>query len=183
MLKISRAAFVERGLPLVLCVCVVIADQLSKGFIVRHFPVPDGSVIRDVFNNGVLQIIHVRNDVIAFSLGSSLPALVRPALFVGLPLAVLFLLVIYYFKSNDWTRLQRWAIAGIVGGGVGNIIDRIFPPGGRIGVVDFISVRFYGIFGFERWPTFNVADSAVVVCVILWVVAIFCGGVKQGSDE
>jgi signal peptidase II len=81
------------------------------------------------------------------------------------PIAVLILLTWYYFNTTEFSRLQRWAIAGIIGGGIGNISDRIFRPDG---VVDFISVRFFGIFGLERWPTFNVADASVVVsCMIL----------------
>ena len=82
----------------------------------------------------------------------------------------------YYLNSNDFTRLQRWAVAGILGGGIGNIIDRIFRPDG---VVDFISVKFYGLLGFERWPTFNLADSSVVVCCILLLVSIIAGSVKN----
>lgn len=57
----------------------------------------------------------------------------------------------------------------ILGGGVGNIIDRIFRP---LGVVDFIDVRFYGLFGLERWPTFNIADSAIVVGGILLIISL-----------
>ena len=64
---------------------------------------------------------------------------------------------------------QRWAVAGIIGGGMGNIIDRIFRPNG---VVDYISVKFYGIFGMERWPTFNIADASVVVCCLYLLVTI-----------
>ena len=79
-------------------------------------------------------------------------------------------------KSNDFTKLQRWAIAGIVGGGIGNLIDRIFRPEG---VVDFIDVKFYGLFGMERWPTFNVADSAVVVCGILLIVSFITMTIKD----
>jgi signal peptidase II len=55
-----------------------------------------------------------------------------------------------------------------VGGGLGNVIDRIFRSEG---VVDFLSFKFYGLFGFERWPTFNVADSSVVVCAVLLVIS------------
>jgi len=39
-------------------------------------------------------------------------------------------------------------------------------------VVDFIDIKFYGLFGFERWPTFNAADSSVVVCCILLFISI-----------
>jgi len=60
-------------------------------------------------------------------------------------------------------------VAGIIGGGLGNLIDRIFRPQG---VVDFISVNFYGFLGFSRWPTFNIADSSVVVCGILLFLSV-----------
>jgi signal peptidase II len=73
-------------------------------------------------------------------------------------------LIIYYLTTADFTWLQRWIIAGILGGGIGNIIDRIARSEG---VVDFISVKFYGLFGLERWPTFNIADSSVVICCFI----------------
>ena len=57
---------------------------------------------------------------------------------------------------------------GIAGGGLGNLIDRFFRAEG---VVDFIDIKFFGLFGLERWPTFNVADSAVVICGILLVIS------------
>jgi signal peptidase II len=171
-----KGAFLKKGLPFLLMVLVILADKLTKAYIVRYYPIPDGQsyiFIKDVFNNGILELIHVRNNVIAFSLGTGLPDFIRPVLFIIVPIVVLLLLAVYYFKSDEWTGAQRWAISGILGGGFGNISDRIFPPGGKSGVVDFISVKFYGIFGFERWPTFNIADSAVVVCVILWLITLF----------
>jgi len=39
-------------------------------------------------------------------------------------------------------------------------------------VVDFVSVKIYGLFGMDRWPTFNVADSSVVICCILLFISI-----------
>jgi len=105
---------------------------------------------------------------------------VRPALFIALPIAVLAVFVWYYFRSDDFTRLQRWAFAGILGGGIGNLIDRIFRSEG---VVDFISVKFYGFLGFERWPTFNIADSSVVVCCLLLLVTILFSFKKQKVKE
>ena len=67
-------------------------------------------------------------------------------------------------------------VVGIIGGGIGNLIDRIFRAEG---VVDFIDVKFYGLFGMERWPTFNVADSAVVVCGILLIVSFIAMTIKD----
>jgi len=150
-------------LPFLLSAMVVVVDQISKAFIVAKWP-RQGTLISDVFNNDILLLYHVRNKAIAFSLGDNIPEQFRFALFVIIPLAVLGFLVWYYLNTSEFTRLQRWCIAGIIGGGVGNIIDRIFR---KDGVVDFVSVKFYGLFGMERWPTFNLADASVVMCSLL----------------
>jgi signal peptidase II len=155
-------------LPLGLTALILLIDQGVKAFIVKNWPL-EGSFIKDVFNNDFLYIIHVRNKAIAFSLGQNLPDNTRFILFVIAPVLVLGFLVWYYLNSRDFTGLQRWAVAGILGGGLGNLSDRIFRPGG---VVDFISVKFYGIFWMDRFPTFNVADSSIVICCILFLIGI-----------
>ena len=180
-MKLNMKFNKERALPLILTGIVILIDQITKAIIATNWPIPEGSAkrfITSVFNNDFLQIIHVRNKVIAFSIGQSVPENIRPALFIALPLLVLLVLVWYYLSSDDFTRLQRWATAGILGGGIGNIIDRIFRPDG---VVDFIDVKFYDIFGWERWPTFNIADSAVVVCCIMLFITIIFSSKKQGG--
>ncbi|MDR2403865.1 MAG: signal peptidase II [Spirochaetaceae bacterium] len=166
------------SLPFLLTALIIFADQGVKSFIAKNWP-GDGIFIRDVFGNDILWIIHVRNKAIAFSLGDNLPFSVRPVLFIILPLVVLVFLLWYYFKSNELTGLQRWAIGGILGGGIGNLIDRIWRPDG---VVDFISIKFYGIFGFERWPTFNIADASVVISVILFLLTMI-GTSKKTEGE
>ena len=163
----------EKILPLSLTSFVIILDQISKAIIANNWPIPPGHrsiFITDVFNNDFLRIIHVRNPAIAFSIGNNLPEPLKPIVFIVLPILVLGFLFWYFFRSKDFTNLQRWALAGILGGGIGNIIDRIFRPDG---VVDFIDVKFFGIFGWERWPTFNFADSSVVVCCLLLFVTLF----------
>jgi signal peptidase II len=154
--------------PFGLTALILLLDQGVKSYIVSNWPM-QGSLIKDVFGNGLLYIIHVRNKAIAFSLGHNLPEGLRPLLFVVIPILVLGFLVWFYVTSQDFSRFQRWAFAGIIGGGLGNIIDRIFRPDG---VVDFISIRIYGIFGMERWPTFNVADSSVVICCFLFLIGV-----------
>ncbi len=115
-----------------------------------------------------IRLIHVRNKAVAFSLGSSLPGNIRRVLFAFMPLAVIIMVLIIYFRNNEFNALQRWSICGILGGGLGNLIDRFFRPDG---VVDFVDCYFFGIFGLERWPTFNVADMAVVICGLLFVLS------------
>ena len=167
-----------QAMPFLLTALIIILDQVSKAFIVANWPRP-GTLIKDVFNNEFLIIFHIRNKAIAFSIGDFIPDQYRFALFVIVPILVLASLIWYYFKTVDFNRIQRWAIAGIIGGGIGNIIDRIFR---KDGVVDFVSVKFYGLFGFERWPTFNVADSSVVVCCIILLISMI-KPVKEEHSE
>ncbi|GHV86939.1 lipoprotein signal peptidase [Spirochaetia bacterium] len=169
----------EKMLPFTLTGLIILADQLVKSFIVKNWP-SEGSFIKDVFNNDFLWFYHVRNKAIAFSLGQNLPDNVRPILFVVVPLIVLGFLVWYYLTSPEFSRFQRWAVAGIIGGGLGNIVDRIFRPDG---VVDFISVKFYGLLGMERWPTFNIADSSVVVCCFCFLLSILIAPKKFENGE
>jgi len=164
-------------IPLLLTGLVIILDQLTKAFIVANWP-REGTLIKDVFDNGFLLIYHVRNKAIAFSLGEHIPEQFRFTLFVIIPILVLAFVIWYYFTTSGFSLLQRWLIAGIIGGGMGNIIDRIFREDG---VVDFVSVKFYGIFGMERWPTFNVADSSVVVCCCILLITMIIPGNKAVS--
>lgn len=153
-------------LPFVLTAAVLVLDQLSKAIVSAN--VPFGTIGFSAFGD-FLWIIQVRNKAWAFSLGAGLEPGLRSAVFTALPVFLVGLLCLWYFRARDLGLLGRWALCGIMGGGLGNLVDRFTRP---LGVVDFISVRFYGLFGLERWPTFNVADSSVVICSILLVIAL-----------
>jgi len=152
-------------LPITLAVIVVILDQLTKALIVKNIPL---YTIGAQYFGDFLRIIHVANTGVAFSFGANWAQSARQIMFSLMPLIVIILVISVYFRNNEFTKLQRWSIMGIAGGGIGNLIDRIFRAEG---VVDFIDVKFYGLFGLERWPTFNVADAAVVVCGITLLVS------------
>lgn len=163
-------------LPFSLTALIIAADQLSKALVVAALePYETGF---SVFG-GFFRLIHVRNPGVAFSLGRSLPEPVRRVLFIAVPLAILAVLTVYYLRTDELSRFQRWTAAGLVGGGLGNIIDRIARPDG---VVDFLDFKFYGIFGLERWPTFNVADMSVVVCGILLVISFMFEKKRSGNE-
>ena len=165
----ERSIRVSRYLPLALTAIIVIIDQITKAFIVANVQrIEFSGFAIEVFGD-FLRIIHTRNLGIAFSIGRGLPDGVRRLVFTILPAIVLAGLLAYYIRVDAFTRFQRWAVAGIIGGGLGNLIDRVFRPEG---VVDFVDVKFYGIFGFDRWPTFNVADATVVVCGILLMIGL-----------
>ena len=160
-------------LPLSLSVAVIIADQLTKWLVVSS--IPEWSVGFE-FLGGIIRIIHVYNTGAAFSLGSGMSGSLRAVVLGLLPVIVILVILRVYFKSRELTLLQRWCIAGIVGGGAGNLIDRFFRPEG---VVDFIDIKVFGFLGFERWPTFNVADSAIVVCGIILIVSFIVAFVRD----
>ena len=130
---------------------VVIADQLTKALIrANHNP---GDVL---FNAGIFQIKYVQNTGAAFGIfkGNSL------ALIITASIGIIIILLMVFLVRSRWSFLDSmWVRVGIgmvMGGTIGNnLIDRI-----RLGyVTDFID--------FKIWPTFNVADSAVTVGVII----------------
>jgi signal peptidase II len=163
--------------PISLALLVIIADQITKILVMKNIPL---YTIGASFFGDFLRIIHVANTGVAFSVGASWSETARRFLFSLIPLIVIGIVIAIYFRNNTWTKLQRWAIMGIVGGGLGNLIDRFFRAEG---VVDFIDVKFYGLFGLERWPTFNVADSAVVVCGILLVISFVVTSVRESKEK
>lgn len=164
-------------LPLILTLLVILVDQITKALVVKFI---QPYTIGAQFFGDFLRIIHVYNTGVAFSFGAGWSDIARKVLFSAIPVIILILVLVIYFRNNDFTGLQRWAIAGIVGGGFGNIIDRIFRSKG---VVDFIDVKFYGLFGLERWPVFNIADSAVVVCGILLIISFIIAIFAESKDK
>ncbi len=164
----NHSASSSKFLPFSLTAVIVVFDQLVKVLIKSSLRVGEKIEIIDDF----FWFWHVRNKGMAFSLGSGLPEGIRDILFLALPVAVLLFLLVFYFKSQQITGVQRWCFAAILGGGIGNLIDRFFRPEG---VIDFISFKFYGILGFERYPTFNVADSTVVIAGIIMVLSYISG--------
>lgn len=153
-------------LPFSLTAAIVLADQATKALVVAF--VPRGSLAFSALGD-FLWIIHARNPAVAFSLGLGLEPALRSVVFTLLPLLIFALILWYYLASPGLGRLQRWALCGILGGGAGNLIDRLARPSG---VVDFLSLKCSGLFGLERWPTFNLADSSVVVSSIVLILAL-----------
>lgn len=172
----------QKLIPLLFSLAIVLLDQITKALVVKF--IPPYSIGASLFGD-FLQIIHVTNKGVAFSLGSSANVAFRQVLFCFAPVIVIAIVIVVYLRNDDFPLLQRFAIAGIVGGGLGNLVDRFFRSEG---VVDFVSVKFYGLFGFERWPTFNIADSAVVVCgfmlLISFMIAIIkTAPIKKAAEE
>ncbi len=166
----------RRYKPFLLTAILVLVDQISKLLVIKYIPL--NTVGARLFGDFLI-ICHVRNTGAAFSLGAGSSVFIRVLVFIILPAFLMgALCVMVATKRNFLTDLQRWFVAGIVGGGIGTLIDRIFRF--NEGVVDFISVKFYGIFGLERWPTFNISDSCVVLFVILFALSVIFTKERKG---
>jgi signal peptidase II len=152
----------NRYIPLFLTFAVLLADQLSKAWIVANIA---ENTLGYAFGGDFLYIVHVRNTAIAFSMGLGLPVLVKLLGFIILPVFLLLCVgYVFFSKKITISPFQRWVLALFLGGGMGNLADRIFRS---FRVVDFISVNTYGFLGFDRWPTWNIADATLVVSGIL----------------
>lgn len=145
------------GLLILLAVGVVVlaVDQLSKALVVANMAL--GSSVR-VLGDWIM-LWHVRNEGAAFSLfqGGTLLFLVVTVVALGM--------IVYFHRAFAGRSLWLQALLGLIlGGTLGNFIDRL-----RQGyVTDFVSV---GV-GSVRFPTFNVADSSIVVGIGILVVVL-----------
>lgn len=171
--------FRKRASVLTLSLTVFLLDQLIKLIVVYKLPLSESHTAVIQVLGDFLQITHVRNEGAFFSLGANWPKIPRIILFKILPVLVIAWLAvvisttpeqqarIFHLKNiphEEFTLAGRWAASLIVGGGFGNIVDRVFRPNG---VVDFLDFKFYGLFGLDRWPTFNIADASIVIGMVL----------------
>ncbi|MCF0238641.1 MAG: signal peptidase II [Sphaerochaetaceae bacterium] len=171
----EKGNFSKKLKPLILTLVLVIVDQVTKLWVMKTIPL---NSIGYSFFGDFLYICHVRNTGAAFSMGATFPSFVRLLIFIIFPLVIVgAIIVMVVWEKSGLNTFQRWLCAGLAGGGIGTLIDRIFRF--DQGVVDFVSVKFYGLFGLERWPTFNVSDSCVVVFVIILAISILFEGKKE----
>jgi signal peptidase II len=127
-------------------------DLISKILVVAHVS-PQERPIRLL--GGLLYIQQARNSGAAFSVGTGATAMLTA---ISVVVVVVIVRAARRFTSTPWAV----SLGLVLGGAIGNLIDRLFraPSPGRGHVVDWISV--FGPDG-QRWPIFNLADSAIVV--------------------
>jgi len=152
---LRRLTLTPRNLALTVAAAVVVLDQATKWIALRTLADGPTPLI-----DGFLQFKLVGNSGSAFSLfqgGGAIIALIAIA-------AVATIVVI---ASQLPGRFEGFAIGLVLGGAVGNLLDRIFRGDGFLNgeVIDFIDFDFF--------PTFNVADSAITIGAILAVLLAF----------
>ncbi len=151
-------------LPLLLIALVIVADQLSKSWIVGNFAMFESrEIIPGLFN-----FTYLTNKGAAFGLLNGNYGAWRQIFFVAIAVIAIIVLIIALRQLKDQGWIYGAAIGLIAGGAAGNLLDRL-----RLGaVVDFLDFYYKG----HHWPAFNVADSAITVGVSLLILQQILAG-------
>ncbi len=151
----SKSTF-QGMLPwLILAIIIILADQFTKTLIVGYYKLGDSTPVTSFFN-----IVRAHNTGAAFSFLAGAGGWQR-WFFTGIG-AVATIFILWMLRSHHAQKLFAFALACVLGGAIGNVIDRLVHGY----VVDFLDF-FYGTWHF---PAFNIADSAITIgaaCLIL----------------
>lgn len=141
---------------------VILLDQWTKWLVELHLP---HHAVEPVIP-GLLNLTHVRNTGVAFGLFATSSGQESGSwVLTLLGLAALAAVGLYFWFAPSRNRGLMIALALVVGGAVGNLIDR-FTSGA---VTDFIDIYV----GLHHWPSFNVADSAISIGIVLMAIDSF----------
>lgn len=145
---------------LVLVIAILALDRWTKLLIQSRFDLDDSVSVIDGFFN----ITYVRNTGVAFGIFSSISSPAKSILLSAFASLAAVLVIGYSLRTPLRNRLLHVALALILGGALGNLYDRLAYGY----VVDFLEfyVRSY------HWPSFNIADSAISIGVILLAIEI-----------
>lgn len=153
MNKLYRSGFTFLVLSL-----TIAGDQLTKALAQRQL-LPNQPL---TYLNEIIILIRTQNPGAILSLGATLSDEFRFVIFILFASLILLALLIYTLRADDIAVIQRLGLAFIIGGGVGNLIDRLIHDGE---VVDFIHLDF----GFFKTGIFNLADVAIFLGIFLFL--------------
>jgi signal peptidase II len=158
----------SRAVDLAIVAAIVALDQATKALVKARLPLHDSLTVVP----GFFDLTHVRNTGAAFGMLNSVDFAYKPVVMVVVALAALGAVAVYALTLPPAQRMARYGLALILGGAIGNLIDRA-----TMGyVLDFVDVYWRG---FHFWA-FNVADSAITVGVALMLIdAIGVGRVPE----
>ena len=147
---------------------VIFIDQVSK-YVVR-ISIEPGQIIK--LSPKLIWLTLVQNSGAAFSFSFGNPLLNR-ILFITI--SIIAIVFIIYLSNKSKNKLEIFSFALILGGAIGNLIDRIFMGS----VTDFIWCDFLDVI-MIRWPVFNLADSSIVIAIGLMIISTF---LHKETDE
>ena len=141
----------KRAQYLTISLVIVVLDAITKWLVASRIELHESiPLIPNLF-----QLVHVRNTGAAFGIGANAESQIVPLLLNVGAIGVFCIVVVYALRSAVTDRLLQTGLHLILGGAIGNLLDRF-----RFGyVVDFLDV----FVGTHHWPAFNVADSAICI--------------------
>lgn len=140
---------------------VLAADQATKHAIEKY---TSADYLHVVFP-GILNLIHTHNPGVAFSLFADSRSPAVRFMLLAFSIAVIIFLFWLLAAERAGGRIGQIGMAMILGGALGNVFDRLTQRG----VTDFIDLHIQS----HHWPTFNVADSAIVIGAALVLLELF----------
>ena len=150
-------------LALAITVAVIVCDQLSKWLILQKILIPP--------EHPPLEVVSFFNIVLVWNYGISFGIFAahrQPLLLTAMSLVILIILLAWLWRNTS--LLTACALGSIMGGAIGNVIDRLRFEA----VVDFLDFHI----GTYHWPAFNIADSCIFIGVVL-----LCGSSMFSSDD
>jgi signal peptidase II len=139
---------------------IVALDQVTKALVDDFMTLHESRTIVE----GLVRLTYVQNRGAAFGILSEAGLPYQSLMFSVVSLLALLAIALYAWRMPVQSRLPQTALAMVMGGAVGNLLDRA-----RLGyVIDYVDMYW----GPHHWPAFNVADSAITVGVALLVIDI-----------
>lgn len=141
---------------IILSIIFIIIDQVSKIIVVNNLTNNKSiEVIKSFF-----YLTYTNNKGAAFSILTG-----RRILLILVALIVIGVLIYYVRKNKIEGKVNKIALSLVIGGSIGNLIDRIL----RGAVIDFIDIKIFGY----NFPIFNLADTFIVIGVFLLIIEMF----------
>jgi signal peptidase II len=146
---------------------ILVLDQVTKVLVAHTLTLHESVPVIESF----FHLTSERNTGAAFSLFAQAPAWFRQPFFLGATSVAIVALILFLRQTDGSNRLMVVAIAAVLGGAVGNLIDRILYGE----VIDFLLFHWRGYY----WPAFNVADS----CITLGVIGLLWSSIQEYRAE
>jgi signal peptidase II len=149
---------------MLIVVAAVAADQLIKLAVDRNIALGETKE----FIPHIMSLTHIRNSGAAWSMMEG-----KRWFLIGVPIIVIGFAVWYLFKNRGGSKIALVSLALVIGGGIGNLIDRIRLKE----VIDYLKIEFFD------FPIFNLADICVVVGAVLFCLFTIIADASGKSDS
>lgn len=144
----------------VIFIATIVLDRISKQLVLKY--ISKGEIVKCI--PGVFHLTYLENKGAAFGMLAN-----NRWVFMVFSVVAIALMIWYIIKDNPQSMWVKTSLGLLLGGGIGNMIDRVF----RGSVTDFID------FEFVRFYVFNIADACVTVGCAILIVYVICESVKE----